>query len=101
MDGKPYSSTVASCQRAYYNLPTGWELAPADSDGIRIATVGAWGTHILVYSNGNAYLAKYYGANAGRYSSSGQLLTSTLNGAPAYKPRACHYAVLIRAPLSC
>eukprot|EP00964_Phaeocystis_antarctica_P001233 scaffold654_cov34-Phaeocystis_antarctica.AAC.1 len=37
MDGTSYDSTVAVCQLAYYNLPTGWELAPADSDGIRIA----------------------------------------------------------------
>eukprot|EP00964_Phaeocystis_antarctica_P068485 scaffold41479_cov58-Phaeocystis_antarctica.AAC.1 len=101
MDGKPYDSTVLSCQTTYYNLPTGWELAPADSDGIRIAGVGVWGASVVVYSNGYGHLTKDYGASAGNSWRSGLLSTSTLNGAPAYKPNLCNLAVLIRAPLSC
>ena len=100
MDGTSYSSTVIRCQRAYYNLPTGWELAPADSDGIRIAGVGGWGANVVVYSNGAGYWTTIH-PPLGLWKASGKLLTSTLNGAPAYKPNGCYLAVLIRASLSC
>ena len=99
MDGTFYYSNALACQTDYYNLPTGWELAPPDSDGIRIAKVGKWGTEVVVYSNGDAYwTANSY--NGGQFGAS-KLMTSTRNGAPAYKPEGCRLRVLIRASLSC
>merc|ERR1712021_197980 len=88
---------------AYLNLPTGWELAPADGDGIRIGTGLAWGTHVVVFSNGESYRTYNFGgaSNKNRYTATNYLATSTLNGAPAYKPNGCHLRILIRASLSC
>ena len=99
MDGTSYSQgSPYSCQNQYYNLPSGWELAPPDSDGVRIATVGGWGTQVVVYSGGTAYGTSNY--NPGLFSGS-WLDTSTLNGAPAYKPLGCNLRVLMRAPSAC
>jgi len=98
MDGTSYDSTSWGCQSAYLNLPTGWELAPYDSDGIRIAKVGKWGASVMVYSNGKSY---WTGSASNRFYNSGMLLTRTLNGAPAYKPNVCNGRVLIRTSLSC
>merc|ERR1712085_128967 len=81
MDGTSYDSTSWGCQSAYLNLPTGWELAPFDSDGIRIAKVGKWGASVMVYSNGKSY---WTAASSGLFFRIGMLSTSTLNGAPAY-----------------
>ena len=86
------------CQSGAYNLPTGWELAPPDSDGIRIANVGGWGTHVVVYSTGAAYKTSNYGTGLWN---PGMLTTSTLNGAPAYGVGSCSLRVLIRAPSAC
>merc|ERR1712194_417343 len=92
MDGTSYSLTSNGCQTAYLNLPTGWELAPADGDGIRIGTGLAWGTHVVVFSNGESYRTYNFGgaSNKNRYTATNYLATSTLNGAPAYKPNGCH-----------
>ena len=102
MDRTSYSSRSFGCQRAYLNLPTGWELVPADSDGIRIGTGFPWGTHLVVFSNGDAYRTTLFGGASNKNRGGSNILrTSTLNGAPAYKPGNCHYTVLIRASLSC
>ena len=98
IDGTSYSSTSIACQSGAYSLPTGWEVAPADSDGIRMARVGGWGCHVVVYSNGDAYGTSNY--NEGLWNS-GMLVTSTLNGAPAYGVGSCSLRALIRAPSSC
>merc|ERR1711935_706629 len=91
------------CQSGYYNMPIGWELAPPDSNGIRMATDFGWGTNLLVYSNGASYGTRIWGGATGKLYASGRniLTTSTLNGAPAYGVNACHFRVLIRASLSC
>jgi len=101
IDGTSYSSASPACQSGYYNMPIGWELAPPDSNGIRMATEFRWGTNLLVYSNGASYWTT--GSGRGQLYASGRnfLTTSTLNGAPAYGVSACHFRVLIRAPLSC
>ena len=101
LDGTSYSSSSTACQSGAYNLPTGWELAPADSDGIRMATVGGWGTSVLVYSDGQTYRTTNW-APAGTQWTSGKLTTSTLNGAPAYGVSICSLRVLIRvSTLNC
>ena len=62
--------------------------------------MGGWGTHVVVYSNGDAYGTANYGA--GRFSpDTNWLTTSTLNGAPAYGALGCSLRVLIRASLYC
>ena len=88
IDGTPHSSTSGGCSVAL-NLPTGWELAPSDSDGIRMATVGVWGTYCLVYSDGEAYYTTYWSSQKGSSCGSGRLTTSTLNGAAAYGVSEC------------
>ena len=65
-----------------------------------MASVGGWGTHVVVYSNGDAYRTTNY-APAGLLWNSGMLVTSTLNGAPAYGVGSCSLRALIRAPSSC
>ena len=105
IDGISYASTTAACQSGAYNLPTSWELAPPDSDGIRMATVGGWGTNLLVYSNGDAYRTSNFGNSwhpPGSLNSDDKLTTSTLNGADAYGCSQCDCRVLIRvSALNC
>ena len=102
IDGTSYSSTAVGCQSGSYNLPSGWELAPSDADGIRMSTIGGWGTRHLDYSDGKAYRTTYYGTSAGTQWGSGHLTNSTLNGAPAYGVDICDMRVLIRvSTLNC
>jgi hypothetical protein len=92
IDGTLYSSTSRGCQSGNYNLPTGWEVAPADADGIRMSTIGGWGSDCLVYSNGDSYRTPV-GGSAGTSCGSGLLTTTT---GPAYGVGGCSRRVLIR-----
>ena len=75
---------------------------PADADGIRMSTIGNCGTACLVYSNGASHQTAYYASPGDTCGTSGYLLTSTINGAPAYGVSGCNRRVLIRVSyLSC
>ena len=100
MTGTSYSTTSPyGCPSQFLNLPSGWELAPPDSDGIRIARVGGWGTHVVVYSTGAAYGTSNYGA--GVFGAGTNWLQT--NGAvpPAYKVIGCSLRVLMRTLSTC
>ena len=101
IDGTSYSSTTVGCTSStasgytsggkyYHSLPTGWEVAPADADGIRMSTIAGWGTHILVYSDGTGYGTTLY--SPGNYYASDRLLTS----GGGYSVNGCSLRVLIR-----
>ena len=99
LDGTSYSSEDIGCQGAAYNLPSGWELAPDDADGMRMTGVGGWGTHVVVFEDGDGYwttTATTMGRTAGTLFGASKLTTSTRNGAPAYGVSICSLRVLIR-----
>ncbi len=60
-------STKLYCQNYYLPLPTGWSIAPDDSDSIAVVASYVWGANVMVLQGGASYRTNYYGA-AGDYS---------------------------------
>ena len=98
IDGTPYDTSTSTCQDGAFNLPTGCVVAPADTDGISVASMWGWGTHVVVYANGVGYRTKNY-LPAGEWNSF-MLSPSAVNGAhtglTAYGVNSCSLRVLIR-----
>ena len=92
-----YGECSSNCQSSYIALPSGWELVPYSADLVTNVvrrsptetSAYGWGTHCLVFSNGESYYT-----NSGIACGSGQLLTS----GNSYKISSCCRKVLMRQP---
>lgn len=95
MDGTSPDESSAGCQREYLPMPEGWELVPYSDDvDQNVIRTHVWGTHVVVFSNGEGYGAKNY--SPGRWVYDGKNMLLEENG--QYKPRYCHLRILIQAP---
>lgn len=95
MDGTNPDDSNAGCQREYLPMPEGWELVPYSDDvDQNVIRTHVWGTHVVVFSNGEGYGAKNY--SPGRWVYDGKNMLLEENG--QYKPRYCHLRILIQAP---
>merc|ERR1712098_536525 len=95
MDGTNPDESSAGCQRDYLPMPEGWSLVPYSNDvDVNVVRTHVWGTHVVVFSNGEGYGAK--NSSPGRWLYDGKNMLLEENG--QYKPRYCHLRILIQAP---
>jgi hypothetical protein len=105
LDGwDPKDTLTKGCQSDYLPLPSGWIIAPNDADSIAVIAMYAWGTDLLVLSDGS----QYYTMNLRYPGHAGQprkwiccadgltaLGTSTIDGLDVYKVNSCSRRILI------
>jgi hypothetical protein len=91
LDGTSPTSTSVGCQDSYMALPAGgWVLAPDDAAAVAVTAAYPWGTHCLVFANGNSIGGTQY--YAGSNCDSGTLLQS----GNRYAVNGCSRRILIR-----
>ena len=56
----PSDSITAGCQTVFLSVPSGWEIAPDDSDSVAVTAEFPWGTAVLVYANGRAVYTFFF-----------------------------------------
>ena len=77
MDGwSPTDSATQGCQSNYLPLPYGWSIAQDNADSISVISTYAWGTDLMVLSDG----AQYYTSFAGQAGQSRQWCSTCGNG---------------------
>ena len=93
MTDTPKSTTSATCQDSYIAMPAGWSLVPYSADIVSNVVTDPstnsyqWGTHCLVFSNGNSYRTEGGGDCGG---------TTLVTSGSSYKVGGCNRRVLIR-----
>jgi hypothetical protein len=90
-----YGKCSKTCQSSYLSLPSGWSLAPYSNDVVQnVVAKNAFGTHVVVFSNGWSYGTKAY--STGKRHSTSSLHTS----GSKYKASGCSLKVLMRRSIA-
>jgi cullin-associated NEDD8-dissociated protein 1 len=84
-----FGACPKNCQDVPVAMPAGWMLAPFNSDGLNLLKTYSFGTHVVVFGNGDAYGTR--GFMPGQKYGHGLLVKS----ASGYQPRGCSMKVLI------
>ena len=87
------NSRTPGCDRSLQPIPAGWTIAPDDAASAYVARTYYWGTHVLVFSNGNTIRTK-------NYSQSGKRWAANMLGKSGGNVRtnSCSLRILLKRP---
>jgi len=86
------SSTTSLCQSDWISMPSGWAIAPDNTDTVALSTLYPWSTDVLTVSSGVGYrttnfppAGQAFGDSQSKYVQSGN----------QYKCPWCNYQILV------